>query len=94
MGRKLRCGTMLDYHLNHQKKFYHPFLKVGRKPQLTNSSSKIQGLGMTLLLMAFLFRRKLTSLNQSRSQGFLLKTSCIGRGLKQGSITANLVTDF
>ena len=94
MGRKLRCGTMLGYHLNLQQKFYHPFLKVGRKPQLTNSSSKIQGLGMTLLLMAFLFRRKLTSLNQSHSQGFLLKTSCIGRGLKQGSIIANLVTDF
>ena len=94
MGRKLRCGIMLSYHLNHQPEFYHPFLKVGRKPQLINSSRKIQGLGMMMLLMAFLFRGKLTSLNQSRFQGFLLKTDCFGRGLKQGSITANLVTDF
>ena len=82
MGRKLRCGIMLGYHLNHRPEFYNLFLKVGRKPRLTNTSRKTQGLGMMMLLMDLLFRRKLTSLNQSRSQGFLLKIDCFGHGLK------------
>ena len=88
-GQKVKIWQHSWLPIKHATRVHHLFWRGGRKPQLKYSSMKTHGHGMKMLLMVYLFLKKLPSLKKSCCQDTQQTTNYFGCGHKVGNTPAN-----